>query len=770
MRFIWTAPHSLLFQHSIPPLLLDHQGGEVRLTGSFSSLLNLIPSSSSTSSNQGKASNRFQGRMATGPGSLDDQVGSVRNLAVSPYWADPEGHPANQAPDTVPDDLNPSPPSCREVPVPCNSSARYRSLSGRCNNLQHPHLGTSGQPMPRILPPVYDFSLMRTLSITGSSLLPNPRVVSLRLRQVSPQGPTHHSPSLNLLLMQFGQFIDHDLSVFAEINEFGREGEKKCGKCDSWVDPACAPIPIPEADPHLNPHLTFSDRNKRCLPFTRSGALGGRDSSGRTTLDQLSLNTAFFDLSTVYGSDHCRGRTVRLYSGGRMVEVMAMGGGSDGQGQGLGRGFPPQLDQRHFKNCRTAHRSCFFSGDERSNENLGLMIMHIVFLREHNTIANRLTQLNAHWDDETIFQEARRINIAQYQHIIFKEFLPLLVGRERMAHYQLEPLTSGYYQGYDATVNPGILNEFSTAAFRVGHTMVPDHLTLADSSFLPLASVSLVQTFHNASMALLPGMCDKVLRGILATRLKPVDLLVVSALTDRLFEGQHESGQDLFAINIARGRDHGLAPYVQYREACGGSPTTTFQDLLQVMSSQAVEALSQTYDSVLDIDLFAGGLGELSVSGGVVGPTFACILSYQFLNLRRADRFWYETGDNGLTLRQLDTIRSSASLSRLLCANMDQLLSLPFNVFFLPSNRENPLESCERGPAMSLEPWREDLPQTPRPPIHCTYLGHRHQPSTYVPVSPCLSCLCHTHGQMECKPNLAGCQQSQHDEHCRLVC
>lgn len=76
--------------------------------------------------------------------------------------------------------------------------------------------------------------------------------------------------------------------------------------------------------------------------------------------------------------------------------------------------------------------SCFFDvlyiGDVRAQENPQLAILHTMMMREHNRIARALGELNPFWDDETLFQETRRIVVAELQHITYSEYLPAMLG------------------------------------------------------------------------------------------------------------------------------------------------------------------------------------------------------------------------------------------------------------------------------------------------------------------------------------------------------
>ena len=69
-------------------------------------------------------------------------------------------------------------------------------------------------------------------------------------------------------------------------------------------------------------------------------------------------------------------------------------------------------------------------GDVRANEQLNLLVLHTVWMREHNRIARSLRAVNPRWSDERLFQEARRITIAEYQHVVYKEWLPIILGEQ----------------------------------------------------------------------------------------------------------------------------------------------------------------------------------------------------------------------------------------------------------------------------------------------------------------------------------------------------
>ena len=102
------------------------------------------------------------------------------------------------------------------VAVLCDSSKKYRSFDGTCNNLKQPLLGSMETPHKRLLPPVYEdgFSAPRFNALSGKPL-PNPRLVSQRLNV---DESNLQELVWSHLWIVFGQFLAHDMVATALTN------------------------------------------------------------------------------------------------------------------------------------------------------------------------------------------------------------------------------------------------------------------------------------------------------------------------------------------------------------------------------------------------------------------------------------------------------------------------------------------------------------------------------------------------------------------------
>lgn len=379
--------------------------------------------------------------------------------------------------------------TCDQSP-PCPPEAgRYRSQDGKCNNPEPSRgaWGSAGAPMERLLPPSYNDAIWqaRTLSVDGTPLTPA-RAISNFLIQDSDRP---HS-RLNLLFMQMGQLITHDVSQSSSIKTGEGKSIRCCAKDGSAPLPqeelhfACFPIQIDPQDSF------YSEFRQGCINFVRSALspdpeckLGyGKQvnwiesvfcTAITTKLKpifafpshfQLSKVTHFLDGSAIYGSDLKTLAEVRSFEGGRVRML-------DDFGRDL---LPLSVDK---DTCGTLDNGpCFFAGDGRANQVISLTALHILFAREHNRIAAILSALNPSWPDETIFLETQRIVTAELQHIVYNEWLPELIGSDTMNRFSLSVRENGYSNDYNPEVNPAITSEFSTAAQRFGHSVVDGKL------------------------------------------------------------------------------------------------------------------------------------------------------------------------------------------------------------------------------------------------------------------------------------------------------
>ncbi|KAL8604911.1 hypothetical protein ACOMHN_028539 [Nucella lapillus] len=604
---------------------------------------------------------------------------------------------------------------------------RYRTADGSCNNVHgHPAWGMARTPQERMLPPVYqdgEFWCPPCIRMNGELWCPpcirvvscgvsmyqngrdSPRARGVRgqplptareISQVLHTGDNQHTESASLthLFTMWGQFLDHDITHTPVARD--ADGSK--------LDCCNQPLLYPERDLYWltpselrNPHKIRTsnpncfpisiqpgrDRyfNQSCMNFVRSKPFAPTPTCRSRTREQGNTQTSFIDASQVYGPSLGDQFALRTRQHGYMKSA-----GND-------------LLPKNSTTMCTRHEGefCFGSGDPRVNEHPMLSSMHVVFHRLHNGLASRLALLNPHWGDETLFQEARKIMGAIMQHVTFAEYLPLVLGGREMSRYNLT-LHGAAPHVYRPHVNPGIFNAFSTAAFRFGHSMVNSKnsfgyqkLNLRDTFFHP----HFVQ--HGQGEGL-----NMVLNGLIRDPSQGGDLHMNLDLTDHLFQNSAGKSLDLASLNVQRGRDHGLAPHNEFRQLCG---LPSLRDAVSIGKFADVPFL-RVYRALQDVDLFTGGLAEGPVEGGVVGPTFACILATQFHNLKFGDRFWYQNTNHAgaFTPAQIQTIEG-LGLADLLCA-ATTLGAVQINPF-VKASFGNPVRDCSSLPPLDLSAWQE---------------------------------------------------------------
>ena len=405
-----------------------------------------------------------------------------------------------------------------------------------------------------------------------------------------PEGVSIPDPSgLNDLWTTWGQFLDHDLDLTPDNAQVAGQ-----------------------------PEVVVIDGV--AVPLNRSGTIAGTGIDSPREFPNVI--TSYIDGSMVYGSDAARASALREHDGGRLLV-------SDGVGDG------DLLPLNTFGIANAGQRPggdpLYVAGDVRANENAVLTTLHTLFVREHNHWAERLAAENPTWDDEQIYQTARAVVGAEIQNITYAEYLAPLIGADALAAYD----------GYDASVDPSVSLEFSTTAFRFGHSTVSSVIgrRAEDGSQIAAGDITVAQAFFNNGAIASEGI-DDILRGLGAEVMQQLDAKMIHDMRNVLISGGGDTDLDLAALNILRGRDHGLETYADMRATLGLSPVTDFADITSDVAVQ--DALRTAYGTVDQVDLWVGGLAEAPVGGGIVGETFRAILVDQFERSRDGDRLWFE--------------------------------------------------------------------------------------------------------------------------------
>lgn len=479
----------------------------------------------------------------------------------------------------------------------------WRSYDGAGNNLTHPEYGKGDTALLRQASTAYaDGS--STLAERGVSN-PNPRIISNLLCKTNQNIPNPFN--LTDMMWIWGQFVDHEI----DLTETQSNGET-----------ANMITPTQVQDPN-------EDYPNRTILFDRSKFIINTDPR-----QQPNNISAFIDGTNVYGFDSDRAYALRKLDGsGKLITTIADNGEIilPYNINELANAQPPNTNPADF----------FLAGDIRSNENIFLTAMHTLFVREHNRLCDIIVAENPEYTgkDEFIFQYARKLVIGMMNYITYNEFLPYLLG------------SFPQYTGYDDTINASIKTEFSTVGYRLGHSMLSSTLKTG-----PTQTILLRDAFFSPSYIQTNGIDNLLLGGSLGIMQK-IDTRIVEDVRSFLFgPPTAQNLLDLAALNMQRGRDHGIPDYNSIRAAYGLAKYTTFS---QITSNTTVSnGLASLYDTIDDIDPWIGGLAEDPLPGSNVGQLFDKIIRDQFTKLRSGDRYYYEN-DDSMTLEDIELIESS---------------------------------------------------------------------------------------------------------------
>ncbi|XP_050443541.1 peroxidase-like [Adelges cooleyi] len=563
-------------------------------------------------------------------------------------------------------------------------NTKYRSADGSCNNLKHSTWGKSNTAYKRLLFPDYGDGL------SSIKELPNPRVLSNNF--VDDGNSPENFKTLAMALWTI--FVGHDLSHTAVTSMLKTNKSVDCCSengvklAPRHTHPSCAPISIPADDPF------FSSKHRTCMNYVRSVPAVRPDCTFGPR-EQLNQATHYMDASMIYGTSAKQSMALRQKSGGRML--------ISGDDQ-ISSYMPLHVNASGL--CQSGDK-CYVAGDARVNAHPHLTVMHTLWMREHNRIADRLAQMNPRWDDERVYQEARKIVTASIQHITYNEWLPALMGNKFVKKNGLELLTSGYSTFYDPDANPSVSNSFATAVLPFANSMINDNLGLYVENRTANSSVSLKDHFNRPADVQI-NYLDELIRGLTMQNAEKIDMKYTKTMTNYLFSDpdNHElGGMDVVSLDIQRGRDHGLPSYTQFRKYCGLEDLNSFDEFLQVMVKESINKLLKQYKSVDDVDLIIGALFEKSEPDSMVGPTMKCIIREQLTRTRQADRFFYDL-PGVFNKQQLAEIRR-VTLARVFCDNSNNVMSMQQRVFYKPMPTANELITCKSPliPKINLKYW-----------------------------------------------------------------
>ncbi|ESO87606.1 hypothetical protein LOTGIDRAFT_235056 [Lottia gigantea] len=529
---------------------------------------------------------------------------------------------------------------------------------GYYNNLLHPDWGAIDGQLLRPSRPDYSDSVFEP---SGTDR-PNPFTVSDTAHFGEPGNGS--ARGRNSLLVFFGQ------QVVEEIMDSQRPG------CPREFFNVKVPTGHPIYDREGKGNIE--------MPLLRTRFDQRTGYSPNNPRQQLNEITPYIDGGLMYGTSKAWTDTLRSFKNGELL--------AEGNEEDIKLSFPNQNDIRlpmanpppPREHILKPVNRFYRLGNPRGNENPMLLAFGVMWFRWHNVVARKLKLQHPTWNDEQLFNRARQFVIAHHQNIVMYEWLPKWIS---IYENGTEENISDY-SGYKPNVHPGISQEFQAAALRFGHTLVPSGIftrkivdngqckvtsniiTNGTGHNVPYTGIRVCTSFWNSQLLLIsqisifgdgnkvpleteePGI-DSVFLGMIHTLSEKEDHIIVTDLrvaqsTGNVFGPLDFNQRDLAAINIQRGRDHGLPGYNEIRQTYGLNRLGNWSDINPDLT-EILEKLRELYDNDTapdNLDIFTGGLLETTDDG--LGPLFKAITIEQFERIRDGDRFWFENRNNGI--------------------------------------------------------------------------------------------------------------------------
>eukprot|EP00927_Polykrikos_kofoidii_P082111 TRINITY_DN8073_c0_g3_i1.p1 TRINITY_DN8073_c0_g3~~TRINITY_DN8073_c0_g3_i1.p1 ORF type:complete len:548 (+),score=67.82 TRINITY_DN8073_c0_g3_i1:123-1646(+) len=331
------------------------------------------------------------------------------------------------------------------------------------------------------------------------------------------------------------------------------------------------------------------------------------------------------DLCQLYGYDNDALNALRSHKRGRM-DSQTIHGEEYPPYLCLGGKIKPEYEVLPLPaGWKMIHESLkgdlFAFGSDRANFSHGYAMLTVLFLREHNRVADLLAAENPSWDDERIFQTTRMIMIVLEIKLVVNEYINHITPYNFL--FDADPFM---LTGKEEWLRPPWMSLEFNLLYR-WHCLVPSKIHVGDHD-VPLAE----SLFH---MRWLPE------HGL-----------------GQLFEDasqQHATKLGLFntdaalrfveIASISSCRAGNLRPYNEYREMIGMKRFTEFDQINT--DPEVVKALKSVYKSVDDIEFYVGLFSETVRENSVLPSGLSRLVaidafSQVYCNPLFAKRIWNE--------------------------------------------------------------------------------------------------------------------------------